>query len=768
MPPQEDGTRVRAKIIQRVNDYKDAMLDDPERAAELARFKCLVDGKYEEVVAYNDIVDYIEQDDSWDGVWKFQEILDHKIVKPNDKEYRGSRYNVLVRWETGETTWEPLTTKNKDGVYEQDPVTVAIYADKHQLLNTPGWKLPGLRKYAKTQKRLLRFANQAKLHSFRTKPVYMYGFLVPRNHAQALELDEKNGNRRWQDSIDKELFEIDEYQTFDDKGKGYKPGPDYKKIRVHLVFAVKHDGRHKARLVAGGHLTETPIDSVYSSVVSLRGIRIITFLAELNGLESWSTDISCAYLESYTQEKVYIIAGPEFGTREGHTLIIVRAIYGLRSSGLRWSERFSDVLRDMGFFLSKAEKDIWMRDMGDYYEYIAVYVDDLCIASKDPQAIIDLLEGPHKFKLKGSGPITFHLGCDFMRDEHGHLSYAPLKYIEKILENYVRIFGQQPRQVTSPLVKGDHPELDTSDLLDEDGTKIYQSLIGALQWVIQIGRFDICTAVMTMSRFRAAPRQGHMERVKRIHGYISKMRHATIRIRTEEPDHSDVPETRYDWEHSCYRGAKEEIPEDIPIPRGKRVVFTSFVDANLYHDMISGKSVTGIIHMANQTVIDFFSKLQTTVETATFGSEYVAARTCTEQIIDLRMTFRYLGVPIPHATMMFGDNETVVNTASMPHSKLNKRHNALSYHKTRASIAANILRFAHMPGATNPSDILSKHWDYASVWKMLRPLLFVAGPDARIPPIDAIKAHIRQVLDPDLQSPVATEGSDTGSIPTVT
>ena len=102
-------------------------------------------------------------------------------------------------------------------------------------------------------------------------------------------------------------------------------------------------------------------------------------------------------------------------------------------------------------------------------------------------------------------------------------------------------------------------------------------------------------------------------------------------------------------------------------------------------------------------------------ETA-FGSEYFTARTCTEQIIDIRMTFRYLGVPIKHATMMFGDNETAVNTASMPHSKLNKRHNTLSYHKTRSSTAASILRFAHVPGATNPSDILSKHWDYASVW----------------------------------------------------
>ena len=126
------------------------------------------------------------------------------------------------------------------------------------------------------------------------------------------------------------------------------------------------DSRHKARLVAGGHLTDTPIDSVYSSVVSLRGIRILTFLAELNDMEIWATDIGNAYLESYTQEKVYIIAGPEFGEREGHTLIIVRALYGLRTSGLRWHERLADVLRNEGFFLSKAETDIWMRDKGDH------------------------------------------------------------------------------------------------------------------------------------------------------------------------------------------------------------------------------------------------------------------------------------------------------------------------------------------------------------------------------------------------------------------
>ena len=92
-------------------------------------------------------------------------------------------------------------------------------------------------------------------------------------------------------------------------------------------------------------------------------------------------DIGNAYLEFVTKEKVYIIAGPEFGDREGHTLIIRKALYGLKSSGLRWRERFAGVLRSMGFFPSKAENDIWMRDKGDHYEYIGVYVDDLIICA---------------------------------------------------------------------------------------------------------------------------------------------------------------------------------------------------------------------------------------------------------------------------------------------------------------------------------------------------------------------------------------------------
>ena len=122
-------------------------------------------------------------------------------------------------------------------------------------------------------------------------------------------------------------------------------------------------------------------------------------------MEIYATDIGSAYLQSFTKEKCFIIAGPEFGEREGHTLIVTKAIYGLKSSGVCWWERFSDILLSMGFTPSKAEDDIWMRKKGELYEYIARYVDDLIIISNNNKEIYDMLVNKNGLKLKDWGPI---------------------------------------------------------------------------------------------------------------------------------------------------------------------------------------------------------------------------------------------------------------------------------------------------------------------------------------------------------------------------
>jgi hypothetical protein len=129
-----------------------------------------------------------------------------------------------------------------------------------------------------------------------------------------------------------------------------------------------------------------------------------------------------------------------------------------------------------------------------------------------------------------------------------------------------------------------------------------------------------------------------MDCVKRIYEYLYKMKDAVLRIRMAEPDYSALPDQQFDWAKMVYGDISEMVPDDIPTPLGNYVTLTHYFDANLYHDMLTGRSVTGILHLFNKTPIDWFSKKQATVETATYGSEFIAGRTCVDQIIDLRTT----------------------------------------------------------------------------------------------------------------------------------
>ena len=261
-------------------------------------------------------------------------------------------------------------------------------------------------------------------------------------------------------------------------------------------------------------------------------------------------------------------------------------------------------------------------------------------------------------------------------------------------DGYKNMFNKKPlSKYKSPLEKGDHPELETAELLDEDGMHIYQSLIGSLQWSVLIGSIDIATSVMSLSSYKSTPRIGHLERAKRVVVYLSKMKEAKLRFRVSLPDYSNISYKQYDWEKSVYWDTKEALLHDIPTALGKPVIMTHYVAANLYHYILTGRSVTGIFHFLNKTPIDWFSKKQATSETATYGSEFVAARTCVEKIIDLRTTLGYLGVKTIGSSYMFEHNESVVLSSIYFTTKLQKRHNALSLHRVRESITTGICRF---------------------------------------------------------------------------
>lgn len=177
--------------------------------------------------------------------------------------------------------------------------------------------------------------------------------------AEALRLDRESGTDFWQRAIKKEMKNIGCAFEFPADGK---PPVGYQKIDCCMIFDVKMTLEQKARNVAGGHQTKPTKDHVtFASVVSRHSISIAFLVAALNDLEILSANISGAYLNASAAEKVYTLAGKEFGpAKEGRVVVSTRALYGLRSSGKAWRDHMAVTLRDHGYTSCRANPDIWM------------------------------------------------------------------------------------------------------------------------------------------------------------------------------------------------------------------------------------------------------------------------------------------------------------------------------------------------------------------------------------------------------------------------
>ena len=180
----------------------------------------------------------------------------------------------------------------------------------------------------------------------------------------------------------------------------------FKKITCHLIFDVKFDLTRKARYVAGGHLTKVSLSMSYSSVVSRDSVRIMFLIAALNDLNIQMCDIGSAYLNAETRERVWFKAGVEWGdVRAGSQVIIIRALYGLNSSGAEWKKTFSDYIKyTLGYEpCVGADDNIYLRaektsDGQEYYSYLVVYVDDVLCINKDPKKVLDMINRDYRLK----------------------------------------------------------------------------------------------------------------------------------------------------------------------------------------------------------------------------------------------------------------------------------------------------------------------------------------------------------------------------------
>jgi hypothetical protein len=164
---------------------------------------------------------------------------------------------------------------------------------------------------------------------------------------------------------------------------------------------------------------------------------------------------------------------------------------------------------------------------------------------KEPEVFLEQLQSSlFNFKLKGSGEISFHLGCSFIRYSTGTLCMAPGKYIDKMEDSYKQFFGEKPRQkYSSPLEKGDHPELDTTAFLEQDKIEIYQSLIGAIQWSVSIGRWDIHIEILSPNKTQELHTKSRGSQIANI-AYIANIANPKDNVHIQTEYHPHVQSTR--------------------------------------------------------------------------------------------------------------------------------------------------------------------------------------------------------------------------------
>jgi hypothetical protein len=178
-----------------------------------------------------------------------------------------------------------------------------------------------------------------------------------------------------------------------------------------------------------------------------------------------------------------------------------------------------------------------------------------------------------------------------------------------------------------------------------------------------------------------------LNQVYHIFAYLRNHERSALVMDDTLSSYDDKRFAKCDWTQN-YPDATEAILSNAPEPRGKSVTMTCFVNADHAGCLATTRSHTGVIIFVNCAPILWYSKRQNTVESSTFGSDFIAAKTAVDMIEGLRYKLRMLGITIDGPTNLFGDNQSVVVSATQALSTLKKKHNAIAFHRVRESLAA--------------------------------------------------------------------------------
>jgi hypothetical protein len=604
-------------------------------------------------------------------------------------------------------------------------------------------------------------------------PIVMYGVKVPRNMHELVDFDKELDNnpalssamkdQRWRDCIKKQMREFHEFDTFEILPEGTTPAElkkkDYQLLPTHWVSVAKNDGTFKMRYCANGDRISTTAQS-FCSMVDVKYSRLLWLIAHANGQKVLAGDVLNGYLMADNLEKVFVRCGPEFGENEGRLAIVKKALYGIGSAGHAFTEKIKDIMLALGWTPTDIDRNIWRRENLDdgLYDYCSYFIDDFVIVSKNPEKILGELE--EHMRLKFAGIPEKYLGCDTVLNHENPERPITEFYMKTYLQEALRIVedigfqnGSRRKHKSTPIPETANPEeiaafdykkgmqqlriqlrgsrtpnqdpstsngaakvLEKYRELNPVNKRLYQKLMGMLQWIKTLGRFDITEAVTKLAKYQSSPKQGHLDLAVGVFAYLRctigyGLAMDSTPLVPDSDDYREQPEMEQMRQEirKEYHDATEFRSLNDPVPRGKELQLSVFCDASHGDNTVDRSSVTGLVVVIGSTVIQTLSRRQGSIPSgASYGSELLAAKEACETIAGWRIALRSLGVPVTKPTWLFVDNNSVQITSTKLATACKKKHTDISYHMLRSYFAAGVINVKWVASEDNWADLCTK------------------------------------------------------------
>ena len=507
---------------------------------------------------------------------------------------------------------------------------------------------------------------------------------VPGSYTAAMNVDEDG---KWKAACESEWNSLMENKTFHavDCPPGVTP------IGCRWVFTVKDSGLHKARLVAKGYTQVENIDfeDTFAPVIKHASVRVLFALAAQHNMKINQLDVSTAFLNADIDRDLYMKQPPGYyltpdgvknslKTKSEFVLKLDKSIYGLKQAPQMWNKTISKELVSMGFTKSINEPCLYFKREGSTLVLLALYVDDLLVASQS-QAEIDKVKQSlsERFKMKDLGTVGKFLGINV----EVHDTYTKIHlgdYIESLLWDFDM---EKCHMKYTPALKDDLgiDECVQEELCDQSE---YRSIVGKLLYAANTVRFDISFIVLRLSKFLSQPRNKHLAAARRVLQYLKGTKsHGII------------------YKHNIITG------------------IVSYSDANFAPlDDPKSRSTTGQMITLGGSPVCWLSKLQTLTALSTTNAEMVALCDTAADSVWLKNLVTELGLPT--SCHLYCDNMAAIETTSKDKVQKGTRHVRYKAHFVKQLVDMGVVTLSYVATKDNIADVFTKALDRVTFQKL--------------------------------------------------